>query len=279
MQADWHFFSTMRIPLIAGRGFDERDRAGTAPVAIVNEAWVKANMAGRNPVGDRVVSFGMDDHPVEMEVVGVAKNAMYDRIARNFPATVYLPLDQNLGVPVEEMTFLLRTSGDPLKYAGSVRAIVHEADPRVPVTNLASQEQRIDQNIADEILFARLSAVFAFLALSIACGGVYGTMSYIVARRTGEIGIRMALGVPRARVVWMILKQVVILAALGLALGLPMAYAASRSVGSLLYEVKPGDPASILTAVGTMLIAAIAAGYGPARRASKVDPIVALRSE
>lgn len=279
LQADSHFFSTMKIPIIAGREFDERDRAGSAPVAIVNEAWVKVNMAGRNPVGDRVVSFGMDNKPVEMEVVGVAKNAMYDRIAENFPATVYLPLGQNLGVPVDEMTFLLRTSGDPLKYASAVRAIVHDADARIPVMNLASQEHRVEQHIGDEILFARLSAGFAFLALAIACVGLYGTMSYTVARRTGEIGIRMALGVTRGGVVRMILEQVATLAAVGLALGLPMAYAASRLVGSLLFGVKPGDPVSISIAVATMLIAVIAAGFGPAYRASRIDPVEALRAE
>jgi predicted permease len=279
LQADAHFFSTMKIALIAGRGFDERDHAGSAPVAVVNEAWVKANLAGRNAVGERVVSFGLDDQPVQMEIIGVAKNAVYNRIDQNFPATVYLPLDQNLGAPVEEMTFFLRTSGDPLKYAGAVRDIVRETDTRIPVTNLASQEHQIEEHIGDEILFARLSAGFALLALSIACVGLYGTMSYMVARRTGEIGIRMALGARRGPVMWMIMRHVVILAAVGLAIGLPVAFGASRLVESLLYAVKAGDPASIATAVVTMVIAAIAAGYIPARRASRIDPLVALRHE
>jgi len=279
LQADANFFSTMKIPLIAGRGFDGRDRAGSAPVAIVNQAWVKANLAGRNAVGERVVSFGMDDQPVEMEVVGVVKNAMYNRLEDNFPAMVYLPLDQNLGVPVEEMTFFLRTSGDPLKYASAVREIVHETDPRIPVTNLSTQEQRIEQHIGDEILFARLSASFALLALAIACVGLYGTTSYMVARRTGEIGIRMALGARRGRVVWMTMRQVAILTTIGLAIGVPVAFGASRLVESLLYGVKPGDPTSLVTAVVTIVISAIAAGYAPARRASRIDPLVALRHE
>ena len=282
LQADAHFFTTMKIPLIAGRGFDERDRALPAPVAIVNEAWVKANLAGENAhnaVGGRVVSFGTDDKPVEMEVIGVAKNALYNRIEENFPATVYLPLDQNLGVPVEGITFFLRTSGDPLKYAGAVREIVHEADARIPVTNLSSQEQRIEEHIGDEILFARLSAGFALLALSISCVGLYGTMSYMVARRTGEIGVRMALGARRGGVVWMVMRQAAILAAAGLAIGLPVAFGASRLVESFLYGVKPGDPASIATAVATMVLSAIAASYVPARRASRIDPLVALRHE
>jgi hypothetical protein len=279
LKADAPFFSTMKIQLIAGRSLDERDRAGSAPVAIVNGAWVKANLAGGNAVGQRVVSFGMDDKPVEMEVIGVAKNALYNRIEENFPATVYLSLDQNLGAQVEEMTFFLRTSGDPLKYAGAVREIVHETDARIPVTNLASQEQRTEEHIGDEILFARLSSGFGLLALSIASVGLYGTMSYTVARRTGEIGIRMALGAGRPRVVWMIMRQVAILSAVGLAIGLPMAFGASRLVESLLYGVKAGDLASIVTAVVTMVIAVIAAGYAPARRASRVDPLVALRHE
>jgi predicted permease len=279
LQADARFFATMKIPIIAGRGFTERDRVGSAPVAIVNEAWVKANLSGRNPVGERVVNFGMDDKPVDMEVIGVAKNALYNHIDENFPATVYLSLDQDLGVPVEEMTFYLRTSGDPLKYAGAVRQIVHETDARIPVTNLASQEQQIEKYISDEILFARLSAGFALLALSIASVGLYGTMSYLVARRTGEIGIRMALGAPRGRVVWMVMRQVAILSAIGLAIGLPVAFGASRLVESMLFGIKAGDPVSIGTAIGTIVIAAIAAGYAPARRASRIDPLVALRNE
>jgi predicted permease len=279
LQADAHFFSTMKMSVIAGRGFDERDRAGSAPVAIVNEAWMKANLRGGNAVGGRIVSFGMDDKPVEMEVIGVAKNAAYNRIEENFPATVYLPLDQNLGAQVEDMTFFLRSVGNPLKYAGAVREIVRQADARIPVTNLASQEQRIEEHISDEILFARLSSAFALLALSIAFVGLYGIMSYMVARRTGEIGIRMALGARRGQVVWMMTREVAILAVVGVAIGLPLGFGASRLVESLLYGVKAGDPASVVTAVVTIVVAAMAAGYAPSRRASRVDPVVALRHE
>ena len=279
LQVDAHFLSTMKIPLIAGRGFNERDRAGSAPVAIVNEAWLKANLPGHNAVGERVVSFGLDDKPVQMDVIGVAKNALYNRFDENFPATVYLPLDQNLGAPINEMTFFLKTAGDPLKFTSAVRQIVHETDSRIPVTNISTQEQRIETEIGDEILFARLSASFALLALSISCVGLYATMSYVVARRTGEIGIRMALGAARGRVLSMIMRKVVVLATVGLAIGLPVAFGASRLVGSLLYGVKAADSASLVTAVATMLIASIAAGYVPARRASRIDPLVALRHE
>jgi predicted permease len=280
LQVDPHFFSTMKIPLIAGRGFDERDRAGTAPVVIVNEAWVKANLDGASPVGQRVVSFGLDDgKPVELEVIGVAKNALYNRIEQPFPATVYLALDQGFGAPPEQLTFFLRTSGDPLKFAGAVREMVHQADARIPVTNLGSQEYRIEQEIGDQILFARLSAGFALLALTIACVGLYGTMSYMVARRTGEIGIRMALGARRQRMVWMVVGQATIMAAIGLAIGLPVAFGASRIVESMLFGIKADDPTSIAAAAITIAAATIAAGYVPARHASRIDPLAALRHE
>ena len=279
LQVDAHFLSALKIPIIAGRGFDGHDRAGSAPVAIVNEAWVEANLAGRNPVGESIVSFGLDDRPIQMEVIGVAKNALYNRIEKHFPSTVYLPLDQNLGAPIEDMTFYFRTSGDPQKYAAAVQEIVRKADPRIPVTNIATQEQRIETEIGDQTLFARLSSGFALLALSIATLGLYGTLSYMVARRTGEMGIRMALGAARGRVLSMVLRQAAILAIVGLAIGLPATFGASHLVASLLFDVKAGDPPSILTAVGTIGIAVIAAGYVPARRASRIDPLIALRFE
>jgi ABC-type antimicrobial peptide transport system permease subunit len=137
----------------------------------------------------------------------------------------------------------------------------------------------IEQTMTQEILFARLCLGFAVLALAIACVGLYGTMSYTVARRTGEIGIRMALGAPRGRVMWMVMRQVAIMGAIGLALGLPAAWAAARLVKSFLHGIKADDPSSIAAAILTLAIAVLVAGYAPARRASRIDPVVALRSE
>ncbi len=273
------FFNTMRIPLLAGREFDARDRLGSPPVAIVNEAWMKANIEGRNPIGQRVVSLGPGLKPREMEIIGVAKNARYEELTGKFPAIVYMPFEQNLNVPVEEMTFLLRTAGDPLTYANAVRQIVHQADARIPVTNLGTQAARIDAEMSEQILFARLCTGFAMLALAIACVGLYGTMSYAVARRTGEIGIRMALGARRGTVVWMVMRDVAILAAAGLAIGVPAALGAAKLVESLLFEVKPYDPRALTVAVAILLSAALLAGYAPARRASRIDPMTAVRHD
>jgi macrolide transport system ATP-binding/permease protein len=273
------FFSTMRIPLLSGREFDERDRMGAPPVAIVNEAWAKVNVAGRNPVGERVTSFGLRAKPRQMEIIGLARNARYDDLTGDFPAVVYLPMAQNLDVPVDEATFFVRTRGNPSGYAGAVREIVHQADPRIPVAGLTTQVAQIDGEMSEQTLFARLGTAFALLALAIACVGLYGTTSYTVARRTGEIGIRMALGAQHGSVVWMVLRDVLILATVGIAISLPVALGASKLVASLLFGVKPGDPGAVTASVAILLCAAAAAGYLPARKASKTDPLAAIRHE
>ena len=273
------FFSTMRIPLLAGREFDERDRSGTLPVAIVNAAWAKVNLDGRNSVGQSVISFGMHGKPQQAEIVGLARNARYDDLTGDFPAIVYMPLEQNVGLPVDEMTFFLRTAGNPLGYASAVREIVHRADARIPVAALSTQTAQIEHEMIPETLFARLCAAFAMLSLAIACVGLYGTTSNAVARRTSEIGIRMALGARRKTVIWMVLRDVVMLAIIGLAIGLPIALGASKVIESLLFGVKPGDPWSMASALAILVSAALAAAYLPAWKASKTDPMVALRYE
>ncbi|HMF78442.1 MAG TPA: FtsX-like permease family protein [Bryobacteraceae bacterium] len=273
------FFSTMHIPLLAGREFDQRDRVGTEPVVIVNEAWVKTNLPGENPVGKRVTSFGLRMKPQVMDIIGLVRNAKYDDLTGDFPAVVYMPFEQNLDLPVDEITFFLRTAGDPLKYANPVRKIVHDADARIPVADLSTQAAQIEHEMIPQITFARLCTMFATLALAIACIGLYGTTSYTVARRISEIGLRMALGAQRRAVVWMVLRDVLILAVVGLAISLPIAFGASKIVESLLFEVKPGDPRALAAAAVILLCAALAAGYVPARRASRIDPMIALRHE
>jgi ABC-type antimicrobial peptide transport system permease subunit len=227
------------------------------------------------------VSFGgqEENEARQLEVVGVAKNSRYGTVTGNFPATVYLPYTQKFKYPIAEMTFFLRTAGDPLAYASTVRQIVRQADARIPITDLGTQAGQIDQLLSPQILFARLCSGFAALALAIACLGLYGTLSYNIARRAGEIGIRMALGAQRRTVVWMVLCEVLMLAAGGLALGVPIALGTSKFVASLLYQVKPNDPGALAAAVGIILSAALVAAYIPAYRASRIDPMNAVRHE
>jgi len=180
---------------------------------------------------------------------------------------------------IQQMTFALRTTGDPLQAVTAVRQVVQGVDAHVPVINIRTQAAEIDQTINQEIVFARLCSAFAILALVIACVGLYATMAYMVARRTSEIGIRMALGAPRGLVIWMIMRQVCLLAIVGLAIGVPIAMGTSRFIASFLFAMAPNDARALAAAVTILMTAALVAGYGPARKASRVDPIVALRHE
>jgi macrolide transport system ATP-binding/permease protein len=271
------FFSTMRIPMLLGREIDERDRSGSPEVAMVSEQFARKNFGDQNPIGRRLMMAGRA--PRDMEIVGVAKEARYGGLKREVPPVVYMPYNQGAQRIVAGMTFYLWTSGDPLSYANTVRELVHQADARVPVTSVKTQAAQIDGTISQEIAFAKLGAAFAILALAIACVGLYGTLSYNVARRTNEIGIRMALGAQRTGVIRMILRDVLAMVLLGLAIGAPVALATSKFVGSFLYGMKPNDPLVLAGAVVAMLAAALLAGYAPARRASQVDPMAALRHE
>ncbi len=272
------FFSTMQIPILLGREINEHDQPGSPAVVVVNELFAKVNFGNENPLGYRLTFGGGGLASREMEIIGVTAMAHYGDLKNDVPPVVYIPYNQSPFAP-REMTYALRTAGDPLAVVKTIRDIVHQADARIPVINIRSQVAAIDQGMGQEIMFAKLCTVFAVLALVIACVGLYGTMSYNVARRTGEIGIRIALGAQRGVVVWMVLREVFLLAALGLAIGLPAAFATSRLIKSFLFAMKPNDPLALTSAVVTLLGAALLAGYAPARRASRIDPIVALRHE
>jgi predicted permease len=274
------FFTTMQIPIVLGRGIGERDQPGSPAVVVVSELFAKTSFGNENPVGHHL-TFGGGGSSIparDMEIVGVTRNARYGDLKHDTPPVVYVAYNQN-PMPVDEMTYTLRTAGDPLAYVNTVREIVHRADARVPVDQVRTQAAEIDQTINQEIIFARLCTAFAVLALMIAAVGLYGTMSYNVARRTGEIGIRMALGAQRGTVIWMVLREVLILAAVGLAISVPAAFLTSKLVESFLFGMKPNDPLAMTLAVATLLSAALLAGYLPARKASRIDPMIALRHE
>jgi predicted lysophospholipase L1 biosynthesis ABC-type transport system permease subunit len=247
---------------------------------VVNEEFAKINFPSGNALGHHVLLWKGDKGPIarDMEIVGVARNASYGYLKREIPPVVYMPFNQGFPLP-NDMMFALRTAGDPLAFVGTVREIVHQADSRLPLSNVRTQQGEIDDQVRQETILAELCTAFAVLALTIACVGLYGTISYTVARRTGEIGIRMALGAQRGPVLWMVLREVIVLAAVGLAVSLPIALGTSKFVESFLFGMKPNDPLALGLAVIILLFAALLAGGLPARRAAHIDPMTALRHE
>jgi predicted permease len=269
------FLTTMQIPILSGREIDDRDQPGSTPVAVISERLARTYFGNENPVGRRITF--LDDRR-EVEIVGVSANLRYGGLKNQEASsmTVFVPVSQ---FPSERVTYALRTAGDPLRYVQSVHEIVREADSRMPVTNVVTQAAEIDRTINRELTFAKLCTSFAVLALLTACVGLYGTMSYSVARQVGEIGIRMALGAQRGAVVWMVLRRVLLLAGVGLVISVPVALIAFRLVKSLLFNTQPNDPGTLALAGIVLLAAAILAGYAPAWRASRIDPLAALRQE
>ncbi|HYP06669.1 MAG TPA: FtsX-like permease family protein, partial [Bryobacteraceae bacterium] len=268
------FLTTMKIPILAGREIDDRDQPSSTPVAVISERVARTYFGNENPVGRRITFVGENR---DLQIVGVSGNVRYGGLKNEeSPMTVFAAASQSAS---DLMTYALSTTGDPLRYVSSVHQIVREADPRIPVTRVGTQAAEVDRTISREITFAKLSTGFAVLALLMACIGLYGTMSYNVARQVGEIGIRMALGAQRPAVVWMVLRRVLLLSAVGLSVSVPAALTASRLLRSLLFETQPNDPGTLAMAGGVLLTAAILAGYAPARRASRIDPMAALRQD
>jgi macrolide transport system ATP-binding/permease protein len=269
-----HFLTTMQIPMPAGREIDDRDQPGSRPVAVISEQVARTYFGSENPLGRRLTFEG---EKRELEIVGVSGNVRSGGLKNEgSPMTVFAPIVQ---FSPDHVTFALRTSGDPLAYVQSVHGLVRQADPRIPVTNIVTQASDIDRTISREIVFAQLCTAFALLALLMACLGLYGTVSYNVARRTGEFGVRIALGAQRGAVVWMVLRHVLWLVAAGLAVSVPVALLGARLLQSLLFGIKPNDPGTLALSGLVLLCAAIAAGYVPARRATRIDPLAALRQE
>jgi predicted permease len=276
------FFTTMQIPMLRGREITDGDRQGALPVAVVSELFARTYFGDANPIGRRMEiggSLRAAGTPLVLEIVGIAANARYGGLKRASPPVVYVPYAQLPPSQLAQMTYAIRTERDPLRHAAAVRQIVHEIDGRVPITGLRTQAADIDETINQEIIFARLCSAFALLALTIACVGLYATMAYAVARRTSEIGLRLALGARRGTVIWMMLREVCVLAAVGLALGALAALASSRLLESFLFDTKPNDPGAMAAASVILLTSALVAAYGPARQASRVDPLTALRHE
>ncbi len=280
------YFATLGVPLIEGRDFDRRD-TGTLThkgipfpvpnVIIINQKMAKYFFGDRSPIG-RHIGFGNEPGAVaDMEIIGVVKDFKYlgvrDRITRQaLIPYLALPFAMN-------MTSYVRTSMPPEQAFSLIRRTVANLDPALPVYDMRTLESTIDASLTNERLVASLSALFGGLATLLAMIGLYGVMAYTVAQRTHEIGIRVALGAQRGNVVWLVMREVMVMVGIGFCIGLPAALFASKVVASLLYEVQPNDPVSIAAAVAVLGSVAILAGYIPAVRASRLDPLRALRYE
>jgi predicted permease len=265
------FFSTMSIPMLLGRDFVREDGARETVAAIVNDAFAQRYFKNENPIGRRFTLNG----PLPLEIVGLVANSKYYTLRdTDKPAVYTYALDT--GDP-GGLTLAVRTSGDPLAFAGSVRDHVQAVAPAVPVSDVKTLSNQVERSLVRERLVARLLGAFAVLSLFLASVGLYGVLGYSVVRRTSEIGLRLALGATRGAVLLSVLRQSAIVVVMGSAAGIPAAVLSSRSLASLLYGVTPSDASVLAGAVASLLAVAMIAAAVPAWRASRVDPLVALR--
>ena len=267
-----NYFPTVGMTLAAGRNFDAREIGSSHPaIVIVNEALVRKYFKGREPIGQRL---GLDEP--DTEIIGVVRDAHVNSVREAAMPMVFFPFD---ATPLYVGTMQIRAAGDPAAVGEAVRRALHESEPRLPVDRITTIATLAGSTLRQERLIARLTAVVGVLALALASLGLYGLMAYAVKQRTGELGIRFALGAPRARVLWMVFSESLLLMAAGLAIGVPLVAGASRLINSLLFGVSAADPATIVPAMLVLLGVGGLASYLPALRASRVDPVTALRTE
>jgi predicted permease len=270
------FFSAMGIPLIEGRTFTPQDTFHSPKVAVINQTMARRFFPNGSAVGHH---FGIGDdpgHSGDIEVIGVAKDAKHNNLAENAEMAAYFPCSQNPGF---YGNFLVRYTGDPQAIVTAARRVIADANPNILVDNFTTLAAQVDDSIATPTLISRLSAFFGLLAVFLACIGIYGLLSYSVLRRTNEIGIRLALGAQPQWLLWMVLRESMLLLLLGLAAGLPIALGASRILGNLLYQLSPTDPGTYALSAAVIALMTLAAAWLPARRATKVNPMTALRCD
>ncbi len=272
------YFKVMQIPILAGHTFGPQDTATSQHVAIISEQMARNLFPAGSPIG-RTYFIGSDDGvdpPLQEQVIGVARDVKSGDLEKPIAYIDYLPYTQrewNFG------DFEVRYSGDFSAISNEVQQAIHGVDRRLPITGITTMDEQVARSYTNQTIIAELSAFFALVAVFLCCIGLYGLMSYLVSRRTGEIGIRMALGANRSEVAWRVMREIGLLVLAGIVIGLPVALSGIRLIRNLLYGLSETDPFSLTTAIGILLFAGIASGYLPARRASRVEPVVALREE
>ena len=268
------FFRTLGVPVLAGRDFADSDTATSPHVGIVNELFAKRFLPNQDPLGHMI---GTADGRYQMTIVGVVKDHKYRSIDEEpIPMAWYMYAQ----IPVtEKMTVELRVQGEPLAILPAARRALQQMDPNLPLIQPMTQQAQFETTISQQLLFARLAGFFGVLAVLLVATGLYGTVAYRINNRTVEIGVRMAVGAQRGEMVWMVLRDSLILTAVGVVIGVPLASLTAKALSSALYGVKPDDAFSYAVAVGGVAMVAVAASLIPARRAANIDPVKALRAE
>jgi predicted permease len=267
------FFAAFGAPMLLGREFTAQDTPKSPKVVIVNQGLARRFFGSENALGKRITLENYKD----LEIVGVVADAKYRNLKEVAPLTAYIPYSQyeQLG----QRTLCVRAAGDAGALVAAIRQEVRALDPNLPVFNVKTFAEQISDSVSQERLIAMVSSFFGLFALLLAALGLYGVMAYAVTRRTREIGIRLALGAQTASVRRLVMRETLLLALIGIAIGLPAALFSSRLTEGLLFELKPTDPLTITLATLLLLSIAALAGYLPARRATRVDPLIALRCE
>ncbi len=273
------YFAAVGIPLLMGRDITEQDSTTVSRVIVINESMAKFYFGGENPIGHHISIDDEENRQKPFEIVGVARDAQDQDVKDSASRRFYVVLSHAYMESRINPKFLVRAAGDPAALTASMRATVDAFDPKIVVTGVDTVNERVMSVLGNEIVIAKLATLFAGLAVGLACIGLYGVISYAVAGRTREIGVRMALGASPANVLWLVLRKAVVLVAIGVAIGIPLSTAASTSLRGMIFGVRPLDPLSI--GVATLLLAMVGplAAFIPARRATKVDPVDALRNE
>jgi len=274
-----NYFQTLNIPVLAGRDFNDHDSANAPKVAIVNETFARKLLDGMNPIGQRLRKEATPSTPETVyEIVGLVKDTKYEDLRENFGPIAYLANLQEPGEIGTGSQFLIHSHLPQAELSAAVKRVLAEINPAISI-RLIDFKSMIGESMLRNRLMATLSGFFGLLALLLASIGLYGILSYGVASRTKEIGIRMALGARSREVLSLILREALLLVVVGVVLGLPVVYASTRFASTLLFNLTPTDPLSLAGAALLLLAVALVAGYIPARRATKVDPLVALRYE
>jgi predicted permease len=272
------FFETMAMPLVAGRSTTARDHGHAPRVAVLNESAARRLFGG--PALGRQVRLTWGPTAIDFEIVGVVRDSRYTDLRSPMPPTVFLPYAQVAEVlPIGRMTVIVRAVAAASAVAAAIPAAVADVDRELPVAQLTTETEQIEASVGPERMFTRLLVTCGAFALLLACIGLHGVTAYSVARRTGEFGVRIALGAGRSAIVWLALRQVAVVTIVGLAVGVPLSIASARIVRATLFGVEPWDPASLAAAAGVMVAIAALGAYIPARAASRVSPLVALRAE